>query len=74
MTRHVRQRLLWASLVAFFPATIISAVVAGSISRRLERIIDFCRTYRHAPQIACRISTSDDTTTAVPTNFSSMHG
>ncbi len=41
MTRHVRLYLLWASLAGLLLATIISAVVARLISRRLQRIVAF---------------------------------
>ena len=41
MTRRVRLYLLWASLAGLILATIISAVVARLISRRLQRIVSF---------------------------------
>ncbi len=41
MTRHVRLHLLEASLAALLLATILSAVVAQMVSRRLQRIVTF---------------------------------
>jgi two-component system phosphate regulon sensor histidine kinase PhoR len=41
MTRKVRWHLLWASLAALALATILSAVVASIMSRRLQRIVRF---------------------------------
>ncbi len=41
MTRQVRLHLLYASLVALLLATILSALVAQAISRRLRRIVRF---------------------------------
>ena len=41
MTRNVRLHLLWASLAALAAATILSAVVARMVSRRLARIVRF---------------------------------
>jgi len=41
MKRRVHRRLFWASLVALGLATLISAVVANTISRRLQRIVNF---------------------------------
>jgi len=40
-TRRIRLRLLWASLAALLLATIISAIVARAISRRLQNIVNF---------------------------------
>lgn len=40
-TRSIRLHLLWASLAALLLATIISAIVARAISRRLQKIVDF---------------------------------
>jgi len=40
-TRSVRLHLLWASLAALLIATVISAIVARAISRRLQKIVDF---------------------------------
>ena len=40
-TRRIRLHLLWASLAALLLATIISAVVARLISKRLQRIVVF---------------------------------
>ncbi|MGI9103124.1 MAG: ATP-binding protein [Terriglobales bacterium] len=41
MTRHVRLHLLYASLAALALATLISALVAHAIARRLQRIVVF---------------------------------
>ncbi len=40
-TRRIRLHLLWASLTALLLATIISAIVARAISRRLQKIVNF---------------------------------
>lgn len=41
MTRRIRLHLLWASLGALLLATVISAIVARAISRRLQKIVTF---------------------------------
>jgi two-component system phosphate regulon sensor histidine kinase PhoR len=41
MTRKVHLHLLWASLASLVAATILSAVVARMVSRRLQRIVRF---------------------------------
>ncbi len=41
MTRRVHWHLFWASLVALGLAMLISAVVANTIARRLQRIVNF---------------------------------
>jgi two-component system, OmpR family, phosphate regulon sensor histidine kinase PhoR len=40
-TRRIRLHLLWASLAALLLATILSAIVAQAISRRLLKIVNF---------------------------------
>lgn len=52
-------RLLWASLAALLLATIISAIVAHAISRRLQKIVDFADRIA-AGDLSARIEESAD--------------